>query len=116
MEVFEYKQAQESKANSKYRKGEAIVDEDGFTLVTRGGAYGQTLGGGVGVASKKFMQEVAKGGGKRNRKKKDTNKAGLYAFQIREKRIKEQVELKRSFDADKRKFEHERKKKRFNPY
>ncbi|KAJ6591161.1 hypothetical protein DFH09DRAFT_1073901 [Mycena vulgaris] len=30
-----------------YRKSEAIVDEDGFTLVTRGGAYGQILGGGV---------------------------------------------------------------------
>ncbi|KAG8819409.1 hypothetical protein FRC17_010463 [Serendipita sp. 399] len=116
MEVFEYKQAQESRKNSKYRKGEAIVDEDGFTLVTRGGAYGQTLGGGVRVASKKFMQEVAKSGGKRNRKKKNTNKEGLYAFQLREKRIKEQIELKRAFDADREKYKDVTKKGRFKPY
>jgi ribosomal RNA-processing protein 7 len=89
MEVYEYKIAQESKRNSKYKKGEAIVDEDGFTLVTRGGAYGQTLGGGVGVASKKFMEEQKNEiiGGKRNRKKKEQKKEGFYAFQIREKRI-----------------------------
>ena len=29
-------------AQSRYKKGEGIVDEDGFTLVTRGGAYGAT--------------------------------------------------------------------------
>lgn len=85
MEVYEYKQALANRNTSKYRKGDAIVDEDGFTLVTRGGAYGQTLGGGVGVASKKFMQETASG--KRNRKKKSTQKGGLYAFQTREKRV-----------------------------
>lgn len=89
MEVYEYKVTQESKRNSNYKKGEAIVDKDGFTLVTRGGAYGQTLGGGVGVASKKFMEEQKNGiiGGKRNRKKKEQKKEGFYAFQIREKRI-----------------------------
>lgn len=89
MEVYEYKVAQDNKRNSKYKKGEAIVDEDGFTLVTRGGAYGQTLGGGVGVASKKFMDEQKTGisGGKRGRKKKEKSKDGFYAFQTREKRI-----------------------------
>jgi ribosomal RNA-processing protein 7 len=85
MEVFEYKQALANRNTSKYRKGEAIIDEDGFTLVARGGAYGQTIGGGVGVASKKFMQEVTSG--KRNRKKKSAYKEGFYAFQTREKRI-----------------------------
>lgn len=113
MEVFEYKQAQASKRNSKYRKGEAIVDEDGFTLVTRGGAYGQTLGGGVGVASKKFMQEMKNGG--RKRKKKTTSKEGFYAFQVREKRIKEQIALKKAFEADQQKVE-QRQGKRFKPY
>lgn len=87
MEVFEYRRALESKQNSKYKKGEAIVDEDGFTLVTRGGAYGQTLGGGVGVASKKFMKEIKGGGSKRRKKKEILSKEGFYAFQIREKRI-----------------------------
>jgi ribosomal RNA-processing protein 7 len=38
-EVYEYEQAQKS----KYRKEEAIVDADGFTLVTRGVAYGKRL-------------------------------------------------------------------------
>lgn len=85
MEVFEHRQALASKQNSKYKKGEAIVDEDGFTLVTRGGAYGQTLGGGVGVASKKFMEEV-KGGGTKS-KKKTASKEGFYSFRTREKRI-----------------------------
>lgn len=55
MRLWDYEQ-NERKQKSKYLKGEAIVDEDGFTLVTRGGAYGKTLGGGVGVADKKFME------------------------------------------------------------
>ena len=86
MDVFEHRQALESKRNSKYKKGEAIVDEDGFTLVTRGGAYGQTLGGGVGVASKKFMDEI-KGAESKRKKKKAVSKEGFYSFQTREKRI-----------------------------
>jgi ribosomal RNA-processing protein 7 len=89
MEVFEYQQEQAKKNQSKYRKGEAIVDDDGFTLVTRGGAYGQTLGGGVGVASKKFMDNVASGtDNMKRKKKKDSKKEGFYAFQVRERRIK----------------------------
>lgn len=88
MALFDYEQAKK-KQESKYRKGEAIVDEDGFTLVTRGGAYGQTVGGGVGVASKEFQNEVRRGGAsKRNRtKKKDPmEKEAFYAFQIHEKK------------------------------
>lgn len=84
IEVFEYELSL-TKQKSKYRKGEAIVDEDGFTLVTRGGAYGQTLGGGVGVATKKFQ---AGSQGKRPRKKGDKEKAGFYAFQKAEKQRK----------------------------
>jgi ribosomal RNA-processing protein 7 len=77
---------------SKYKKGEAIVDEDGFTLVVRGGAYGQAVGGGVGVASRKFMDEYAKGiqgkesKGRRKRHKEGKEKAAFYAFQIHEKK------------------------------
>lgn len=84
MELYEY-ELQKSKQKSKYRKGEAIVDEDGFTLVTRGGAYGKTLGGEVRVASKKFQE----GHGKRHRnKKKENEKEGFYAFQKAEKQRK----------------------------
>lgn len=88
MELFDYEQAKK-KQQSRYKKGEAIVDDDGFTLVTRGGAYGQTVGGGVAVASKKFQSDVRRGGAsKRNRtKKKDaTEKEAFYAFQIHEKK------------------------------
>jgi len=77
---------------SKYKKGEALVDEDGFTLVVRGGAYGQAVGGGVGVASRKFMDEYTKGmHGKESRSKRKRHKEGkekdaFYAFQIHEKK------------------------------
>ena len=70
---------------SKYKKGEALVDEDGFTLVVRGGAYGQAVGGGVGIASRKFMDEHASGS-KRKRHKEGKEKAAFYAFQIHEKK------------------------------
>ena len=75
--------------DSKYKKGEALVDEDGFTLVVRGGAYGQAVGGGVGVASRKFMDEHVKGNdtkGKRKRHKEGKEKSAFYAFQIHEKK------------------------------
>jgi ribosomal RNA-processing protein 7 len=85
IELYEY-ELQKSKQKSKYRKGEAIVDEDGFTLVTRGGAYGKTLGGEVGVASKKFQD--GRGKRHRNKKKGDNEKEGFYAFQKAEKQRK----------------------------
>lgn len=89
MECFEF-DLSKSKQEAKYRKGEAIVDEDGFTLVTRGGAYGQTLGGGVGVASKKFMLTGQIGGRKKKDKKKE--KDAFYAFQKAEKQRKGECE------------------------
>jgi ribosomal RNA-processing protein 7 len=86
IELYDY-QKEKDKQKSKYKKGEAIVDEDGFTLVTRGGAYGKTLGGGVTVADKRFVAEVSKG--KRAKKKKDKReKETFYAFQVHEKRRK----------------------------
>lgn len=81
MEIYEHEMAKK-KQKSKYRKGEAIVDSDGFTLVVRGGAYGQTLGGGVGVASKRFQRS---GETSRHRKKEKKEKEGFYAFQKAEK-------------------------------
>lgn len=77
---------------SKYKKGEALVDEDGFTLVVRGGAYGQAVGGGVGVASRKFMDEHAKDvHGKESRSRRKGHKEGkekdtFYSFHIHEKK------------------------------
>ena len=76
--------------NSKYKKGEAIVDDDGFTLVTRGGAYGATLGGGAGVASRKFQLDAnsGKGLGTEMKKRKKKEKPDFYTFQVREQKRK----------------------------
>lgn len=87
MDLFEYEQAKK-KRQSQYKKGEAIVDDDGFTLVTRGGAYGQTVGGGVAVASKKFQREGVTSKRTRNNKKDPKEKDAFYAFQIHEKKRK----------------------------
>lgn len=128
MERFEFDLAK-SKQTSKYRKGEAIVDEDGFTLVTRGGAYGQTLGGGVGVASKKFMLTGKTGSRKRKEK---MEKETFYAFQKAEKQRKGEYEaictgilvhgcaaildLRRNFEEDKARVEKLKESRRFKPY
>ncbi|KAH9833777.1 ribosomal RNA-processing protein 7-domain-containing protein [Rhodofomes roseus] len=120
MARFEWAQARARRA-SKYRMGEAVVDADGFTLVTRGGAYGKTLGGGVGVASKRFQEEAAggkAGAGKRYRKKKTekTEKEGFYAFQVHEKKRKELMDLKAKWQEDKAKVEKLKHSRRFKPY
>ena len=85
IQAYDYAQAR-LKQKSKYKKGEAIVDEDGFTLVTRGGAYGQTVGGGVGVASKKFQKEGVTSKRTRKNKKEPKEKDAFYAFQVHEKK------------------------------
>lgn len=113
MDRFEF-DLSKSKQEAKYRKGEAIVDEDGFTLVTRGGAYGQTLGGGVGVASKKFMLTGQSGSRKKKDKKKE--KDVFYAFQKAEKQRKAILDLKKNFEADKERVEKLKESRRFKPY
>ncbi|KAI6015585.1 ribosomal RNA-processing protein 7-domain-containing protein [Pisolithus marmoratus] len=112
MELYEYKLAK-SRRKSTYRKGEAIVDEDGFTLVTRGGAYGKTLGGGVAVASKQF-QATSKTGSKK--KKEPKEKTSFYAFQKAEKQRQAIVDLKKNFEADKARIEKLKQSRRFKPY
>ncbi|GBE80165.1 predicted protein [Sparassis crispa] len=116
MAHFDFEEAKK-KQESKYKKGEAIVDEDGFTLVARGGAYGKTLGGDVGVASKKFQNQQQNGGGKRNRKKNDKKeKEGFYSFQIHEKRRKELMDLKKKWEEDKANVEKLKQSRKFKPY
>jgi ribosomal RNA-processing protein 7 len=129
IDLYDY-QKEKDKRKSKYKKGEAIVDEDGFTLVTRGGAYGKTLGGGVAVADKKFVAEVSKG--KRAKKKKE--KEAFYAFQVHEKRRKgvhyasvilfiftltlssATLDLQAKFKQDVEKIAAQKAKRRFKPY
>ena len=132
MDLYDY-QKEKDKRKSKYKKGEAIVDEDGFTLVTRGGAYGKTLGGGVAVADKKFVVEVSKG--KRGKKKKEKReKESFYAFQVHERRRKggdnaatllfvlvlmpfsAVLDLQTKFKQDVDKIAAQKAKRRFKPY
>ncbi|KAG1733134.1 ribosomal RNA-processing protein 7-domain-containing protein [Suillus lakei] len=115
MERFEF-DLSKSKQEAKYRKGEAIVDEDGFTLVTRGGAYGQTLGGGVGVASKKFMLTGKAGSRRKKDNKKEKEKEVFYAFQKAEKQRKAMLDLRKNFEADKERVEKLKESRRFKPY
>ncbi|KAG6879236.1 hypothetical protein C0992_004229 [Termitomyces sp. T32_za158] len=112
--LFEHN-LQKSKQKSKYRKGEAIVDDDGFTLVTRGGAFGKTLGGGVGVASKQFQRSGQTS--KRNRSAKEAKeKKNFYAFQKAEKQRSELMNLKKRWEEDKAKVEALKASRRFKPY
>ncbi|TRM67482.1 ribosomal RNA-processing protein 7-domain-containing protein [Schizophyllum amplum] len=115
MDLYEFEQAR-ARRKSKYRKGEAIVDEDGFTLVTRGGAYGQTLGGGVGVATKKFQQTGEARSNPGRKKKAPKDKAGFYAFEKAERQRKELIDLKRKWEEDKEKIEKLKASRKFRPY
>ncbi|KAG6371930.1 ribosomal RNA-processing protein 7-domain-containing protein [Boletus reticuloceps] len=112
MEWFEFDLAK-TKQKLAYRKGEAIVDNDGFTLVTRGGAYGQTLGGGVGVASKAF-EKTSRTGSKK--KKEPKEKETFYAFQKAEKQRKALLDLRKNFEADKARIDKMKESRRFKPY
>ncbi|KAK2465913.1 hypothetical protein APHAL10511_001554 [Amanita phalloides] len=114
--VYDY-ELQKARHKSKFRAGEAIVDEDGFTLVARGGSYGRTLGGGVGVASKKFQQtHEASEKGARARRKAGEDKGGFYAFQKAEKQRSALIELKKKWEEDKAKIEKLKESRRFKPY
>ncbi|KAF9266128.1 hypothetical protein L218DRAFT_96649 [Marasmius fiardii PR-910] len=115
MELFEF-EAVKTKQNSKYRKGEAIVDEDGFTLVTRGGAYGQTLGGGVTVATKKFQETGEASERQAGRPKKKKEKTNFYAFQKAEKQRNDLIDLKKKWEQDKAKVEKLKASRHFKPY
>lgn len=68
--AFERLQAEERRRTTDRQ---AMVDDDGFTLVVRGGKYGKdAAGGGVGVASKRWESEWAeaeKAGGVNPKKK-----------------------------------------------
>ena len=75
-----------------------IVDDDGFTLVVRGGKFGRTAGkgsSGVGVASRRFVLDSRKAGGEvdaregldRGKKRKGgVELDGFYRFQRNEKK------------------------------
>lgn len=139
MQRFDFDQAAKRAAATEYKKGVPIVDEDGFELVTRGGAYGKTVGGGVGVASKQFELSVKRGdlaASKRKKKGRDKSKdlEGLYSHEQREKKRKGKyishfvwrnkshlfilafMDLRERFEQDKMKVAKLKSTRRFKPY
>lgn len=91
-----------------------IVDEDGFTLVVRGGKYGRNLvGGGVGVASKRWDEVKEEETG---RKKKSKELKDFYRWQLREAKREDLADLRSKFAADKEKVEKLKGSRRFQPY
>ena len=68
MARFDHLQSMLLSSRAKKQGAGALVDEDGFTVVVRGGRYGRTGGRGkgvaaVGVAAKGFKGDAPKGGG-----------------------------------------------------
>ncbi|KAF8607798.1 hypothetical protein BDV93DRAFT_519801 [Ceratobasidium sp. AG-I] len=121
MQRFDFDQAAKRAAATEYKKGVPIVDEDGFELVTRGGAYGKTVGGGVGVASKQFELSVKRGdlaASQRKKKGRDKSKdlEGLYSHEQREKKRKAFMDLRERFEQDKMKVAKLKSTRRFKPY
>jgi len=113
----------------------ALVDEDGFTVVVRGGRYGRTGGRGdegkkslgVGVAKRGLGPKEAKGGAaeltdfykfqKVDRKRKGKS----FPYSLPDIRrvcadIAELADLRLKFDHDKAKVEELKRSKRFKPY
>ncbi|KAH7922159.1 hypothetical protein BV22DRAFT_1114015 [Leucogyrophana mollusca] len=114
--LFEFEvEAARRQGQGAHRRGEAVVDADGFTLVARGGAYGKALGGGVGIASRRF-ELTGKTTAGRGRKKEAKEKEAFYAFQKAEKQRKAIMDLKKGFEADKARIEKMREARRFKPY
>jgi len=77
------------------------------------------VGGGVGVASRKFMDERVKGKdskSKRKRHKEGKEKSAFYAFQIHEKKRNALLELKQKWEEDKAAVEKLKSSRKFKPY
>ncbi|KAJ9112254.1 hypothetical protein QFC22_006338 [Naganishia vaughanmartiniae] len=132
--------------SSERAKRGAITDDDGFTLVVRGGKFGRTAGKGekgVAVASRRFMLDSKKAvkkavvvasaeergvtgddadmldareGLTRGKKRKTQQLEGFYKFQRDEQRRSHLANIRANFEADKAKVETLKAAKRFKPY
>ncbi|KAL7420260.1 hypothetical protein Q5752_005229 [Cryptotrichosporon argae] len=93
----------------------ALVDEDGFTVVVRGGRYGRTAGRGdalgVAVARRATAPVDAKKKGRGAGELVD-----FYRFQQVDRKRKELADMRAKFEQDKQKVEELKRAKRFKPY
>ncbi|KAF8329817.1 ribosomal RNA-processing protein 7-domain-containing protein [Cantharellus anzutake] len=110
MDYFDAKQAAQ-KQQSKYKAGDAIVDEDGWTLVKRGGTFGRALGGSLGIAKGAFIRDAQRKGGVGPKRISE-----FYRHQRRERKQTEFVQMKQKFENEKRRVEGLKKSRRFKPY
>ncbi|KLT41178.1 hypothetical protein CC85DRAFT_226337, partial [Cutaneotrichosporon oleaginosum] len=99
-------------SRAKVHGAGALVDEDGFTVVVRGGRYGRTAGrggaAGVAVASRAVAQKK-RGSGAGELK-------DFYKFQSVDRKRKELADMRARFDEDRRKVDELKRQRRFKPY
>ncbi|KAF9169751.1 Ribosomal RNA-processing protein 7 [Mortierella sp. AD010] len=86
-----------------------VMDDDGFTLVTRAGNKGYNTDGVIKVQAIK-TEDV------KNIKPKKKELQDFYRFQMREAKRDKLVELRRKFEEDKIKIEALKVNRRFKPY
>ncbi|KAG8908178.1 Ribosomal RNA-processing protein 7 [Tulasnella sp. 403] len=107
--LYDFTQASTAAERAK-QENTAIVDEDGFTLVTRGGHHGSTVGGGAKVALPDFQKAVQLGdqneAAARMKAHNDkTHKKNFYQFQTQGKKSDKLIDLRKKFEQDKLKIE-----------
>ncbi|KAG9050466.1 Ribosomal RNA-processing protein 7 [Tulasnella sp. UAMH 9824] len=107
---------EEDEGEEKKQKAGPIVDEDGFTLVTRGGPKR-----GPKVVTKDFTAAIQHGEQNEaaERLKKHQEKIhhkDFYRFQVREKKRSAFMEQRRKFEQDKQAIERLKAKRKFKPY
>ncbi|PWN40682.1 hypothetical protein IE81DRAFT_316316 [Ceraceosorus guamensis] len=98
-----------------------MLDEDGFTIVQRGGRFGRTAEGGADASGFKSGpaargSTVRENGASGSGKKKSKELEDFYRFQIREKKREQLASLREQFEKDKQKVEKLKNSRRFNPY
>ncbi|KAG0053146.1 Ribosomal RNA-processing protein 7 [Gryganskiella cystojenkinii] len=86
-----------------------VMDEDGFTLVTRAGSKGHNSDGVITI-------QAAKADEVKNLKPKKKELQDFYRFQMREAKRDKLVDLRRKFEEDKQKIEALKVNRRFKPY
>ncbi|KAG0298259.1 Ribosomal RNA-processing protein 7 [Linnemannia gamsii] len=86
-----------------------VMDDDGFTLVTRAGSKGQNSDGVITITAAK-AEEV------KNLKPKKKELQDFYRFQMREAKRDKLVDLRRKFEEDKLRIEALKVNRRFKPY
>ncbi|RDL38970.1 Uncharacterized protein BP5553_03310 [Venustampulla echinocandica] len=95
MTAFNAREESKRREDARKRSG---PDEEGFVTVTRGGRAGPARRGEA-EEKRKEMEE------REEKKRREMETGGFYRFQVRERRKKEQGELVRRFEEDKRRVE-----------